>query len=75
MLFTIPAATGETIARRAAGASVRGFAQVPMRQRELRGRPAGRGLRREQLNRACTIVPVFLYTGTGHSSDPRAIAS
>ena len=41
-----------------------------MRRRELRGRPAGRGLRREQLTRGCTIVPVSLYTGTGQRPGP-----
>ena len=40
MLFTMPAATCGTIARRAGGASVRGFPQVPLRRRELRGRAA-----------------------------------
>ena len=52
------------------GASVRGSPQVPMRRRELRGRPAGRGLPREQFTRTCTIVPVSLYTGTGQPSRP-----
>ena len=69
-LFMMPAATCGAIDRRADGASVRGFPQVPMRRRELRGRPAaGHRIWREQLTRACTIVPVSL-SGTGQRSGP-----
>ena len=34
-----------------------------MRRREFMGHPAGRGLRRDQLSKVFTVVPVSLYTG------------